>query len=191
MHIETALLQQCRKNDRKAHNELYRKCYGFMMAICLRYTSNREDAQHSLNNAFLKIVTNLDKYKAEVPFGSWVSRITVNAIIDEFRRDKKRRENMSGVDFAEVRSAHPVNYNEASLAMDAIELEEMIQKLPEMSRKVFNLYAIDGFTHKEIAEMLGMSDGTSKWHVSFARSFLKDLISRKMEKMITTHVEHE
>ena len=157
-----------------------------MMAICLRYHSNREDAQLSLNNAFLKIVTNLDKYREDVPFGSWISRITVNSVIDEFRRDKKRRENMSGVDFDDVKSAHPVDFNEASQNMDAVELEEMIQKLPAMSRTVFNLYAIEGYTHKEIGEKLGMSDGTSKWHVSFARKSLQEMISKSMKKFMTT-----
>ncbi|GAB5539776.1 MAG: RNA polymerase sigma factor [Salibacteraceae bacterium] len=186
MNIEPELLKQCRKNDRKAHNALYKKCFGYLMAICLRYTNNREDAESLLNLAFLKIVSNLDKYKPEVPFGSWINRITVNTIIDQFRRDKKRRENMTNADFQEVDvNAVGVDFNKASEELDAQELETMIQKLPDRSRKVFNLYAIDGYTHKEIGEMLGISDGTSKWHVSFARKTLQGMIKEMMKKMMT------
>lgn len=185
MHVKPDLLVRCRKNDRKSHNELYRHCYGFIMSICLRYTSNREDAEALLNQSFLKIITNLDKYKEDIPFGSWVNRVTVNTIIDEFRRDKKRREHMQETDFQEAAVVHPVDFNQASQELDAEELEKMIQQLPDTSRKVFNLYAIEGFTHKEIGEMLGMSDGTSKWHVSFARKSLQEMIVKTMKKMMT------
>ena len=185
MHVKPDLLERCRKNDRKSHNELYRHCYGFIMSICLRYTSNKEDAEALLNLSFLKIITNLDKYKQDIPFGSWVNRITVNSIIDEFRRDKKRREHMSNIDFQEVNTTHPVDYNQAAQELEAEELEKMIQQLPEMSRKVFNLYAIEGFTHKEIGEMLGMSDGTSKWHVSYARKALQEMIHKTMKQMMS------
>jgi len=185
MQVDPELLARCRKNDRKAHNELYRHCFGFLMAICLRYSSNRDDAEALLNQAFLKIITNLDKFRAEVPFGSWVSRITVNTIIDEFRRDKKRREHLTSVDFQESKGGHPINFNEAAQHLDAEELEKMIQQLPDMSRKVFNLYAIDGYTHKEIGEMLNISDGTSKWHVSFARKSLQEMIKGAMKKIMT------
>lgn len=185
MQIDPKLLASCRKNDRKAHNELYRHCFGFIMAICLRYSSNREDAEALLNVAFLKIITHLNKYNEDVPFGSWVSRITVNTIIDEFRRDKKRREHMSSVDFQEAQYSHPVDFNEAAQELDAQELEKMIQRLPDMSRKVFNLYAIEGYTHKEIGEMLAISDGTSKWHVSFARKSLQEMIKKTVKRMMT------
>lgn len=185
MQIKPELLAKCRKNDRKAHNELYRLCFGFLMSICLRYASNREDAESFLNQSFLKIIYNLDKYKEEIPFGSWVNRITVNTIIDEFRKDKKRREAMTNVNFQEVRSSsHPIDFNEASQEFDAEELLTMIQELPNMSRKVFNLYAIDGYSHKEIGHMLGISDGTSKWHVSFARKSLQNMIREAMKRMM-------
>lgn len=186
MYVEPDLLAKCKKNNRKAHNELYHKCFGFMMAISLRYCNNREDAEAFVNQSFLKVVSNLEKYKEDVPFGSWVSRITVNTIIDQFRRDKKHRENMSSIDMEDVRSSvAPVDFNKAAQELDAEELEQMIATLPYMSKKVFNLYAIDGYTHKEIGEMLGMSDGTSKWHVSFARKSLQKLVKKSMESLKT------
>lgn len=186
MHIDSELLAKCRKNNRKAHNELYQKCFGYMMAISLRYCHNREDAESLVNQSFLKVVTNLDKYNEDIPFSSWLSRVTVNTIIDQFRRDKKHRENMSTMDMDEVQlGAASVDFNKAAQELDAEELEKMIQTLPDMSRKVFNLYAIDGYTHKEIGEMLGMSDGTSKWHVSFARKSLQKLVRKSMETLNT------
>ena len=115
------------------------------------------------------------------------AKFMVNTIIDEFRRDKKRRENMSGAELIEDRATGRVDYNEAAQNLEAEELEMMIQKLPDMSRKVFNLYAIEGYTHKEIGEMLGISDGTSKWHVSFARKSLQEMIKSAMKKMMSCH----
>jgi RNA polymerase sigma factor (sigma-70 family) len=155
------------------------------MAVCLRYCSNREDAEALLNQGFFKIITNLEKYHSEVPFGSWIARIMVNTIIDEFRRDKKRRENMSPADISEIRHFEEVDLNEAAKELDAEALRKMIQRLPDMSRKVFNLYAIEGYSHKEIGEMLNMSDGTSKWHVSFARKSLQEMLKKAMGKMLS------
>ncbi len=182
MQPDADLLLRCRKNNRKAQNELYRFCYGYLMAICLRYCNQREDAEALLNLGFLKLVTNLDKYKESVPFKSWMSRIMINAIIDEFRKDQKRRDAMTGIDIDEVQNLDQVDFNEAAQQLEAEELERMIQRLPDMSRKVFNLYAIDGFTHKEIGEMLNISNGTSKWHVSFARKSLQEMMKKAMSR---------
>ncbi len=185
MQADSDLLARCRKNDRKAHNELYRQCFGYLLAICRRYCNNKEDAESLLNQGFLKIITHLDKYKEDVPFGSWIGRIMVNTIIDEFRRDKKRRENMSGLEIDEIQSMSNIDFNEAEQNLDAEALERLIQQLPETSKKVFNLYAIDGYTHKEIGEMLNISDGTSKWHVSYARKSLQEMLKKTMQKMMT------
>lgn len=185
MQADSELLARCRENDRKAHNELYRQCFGYLLAICRRYSNNREDAESLLNQGFLKIIIHLDKYREEVPFGSWIGRIMVNTIIDEFRKDKKRRENMSGLEIDEVHSTSNVDFNEAAKHLDTEALELLIQKLPETSKKVFNLYAIDGYTHKEIGEMLNMSDGTSKWHVSYARKSLQEMLKKTMQKMMS------
>lgn len=177
MKITSDLLKQCQKNDRKAQNELYRQCFSFLMGISLRYAKDREEAKALVNFGFFKIVTNLEKYSEEIVFEVWVRRIMINCIIDEYRKDRKRREHQQTTDFSEAASfLHPVDFNQAAKEIDAEQLEIMIRKLPAMSQKVFNLYAIDGYSHKEIAEMLGISDGTSKWHVSFARKSLQQML---------------
>lgn len=179
------LLQKCCKNDRKAHNELYRLCHNYLFAICLRYCQNKEDAAALLNQGFLKIIINLEKYREEVPFNSWIGRVMVNTIIDEYRKDKNRRNNMSGIDLDDVPMSEHVDFNEASENLDTTALQAMIQDLPNMSRTVFNLYAIEGYSHKEIADMLGISDGTSKWHVSFARKTLQEKLKNWSQKLMS------
>ena len=92
---------------------------------------------------------------------------------------------MSGLEIDEVHSMSNIDFNEAAQNLDAEALERLIQQLPETSKKVFNLYAIDGYTHKEIGAMLNMSDGTSKWHVSYARKSLQEMLKKTMQKMMT------
>ena len=183
MLVNQTLINECLKNNRKAQFELYQICYGVLMSICYRYRANKEDAEELLNQGFLKVLLNLDKYNVKVPFEAWIRRIMVNTIIDEFRKSKKEKEHLNYADFQEETYLdNRVDFNLADLNFEAEELLNMLNKLPEMSRKVFNLYAIDGYAHKEIAEMLTISVGTSKWHVSFARAELKKMINNKRIK---------
>lgn len=116
-----------------------------------------------------------------MPFGLWVRRITINTIIDEFRKKKLVYEQTELVDFDDPENeADRTVLNNYVQKMDAAQIQAMIDTLPETSRRVFNLFAIDGFSHKEIAAMAGISEGTSKWHVNFARTKLKELISIKL-----------
>jgi RNA polymerase sigma factor (sigma-70 family) len=177
------LIEKCRENDRKAQFELYKTLYGSLMSICCRYKKNKEDAEEILNIGFLKILSNLEKYKSETSFNAWCKRIVVNTIIDEYRKDKKNLENLELTDFSDAKNnLHQVNWNEIEDVFSAEEVEQMLQILPEMSKKVFNLFAIDGYSHKEIADLFGISEGTSKWHVSFAREKLKLVLAQKLEQ---------
>lgn len=178
MLVDKSLLESCQNNDRRAQFELYRKCYGILMSICLRYEKNSQDAEELLNMGFLKIVTKLDKYNTEVPFEAWMRRIMINTIIDEFRKNKKAKAAIEYTDFNGVHENHSVSYNEADMLFDAEELETMIRLLPPVTQKVFNLHVLDGFSHKEVADQLDMSVGTSKWHVSNARKILRGLVEK-------------
>lgn len=132
-----------------------------------------------LNVGFLKVLDNLDRYSPDVPFEAWIRRIMINVLIDDFRKNRKVRELIEYTDFSENHIKEtPVDYNEAEKQFNAEQLEGFIQALPSMSRKVFNLFAIDGYTHKEIAELLAISEGTSKWHVSYARKKLQEMMLR-------------
>lgn len=179
--IDTQLLKACKRKDRMAQHQLYKRCFGFLMSVCVRYKDDRDEARAILNMGFLKILTNLDKYKSSVPFEAWSRRIMINTIIDEFRKNRKERETIEYSNFEQVEEYNThIDFNTADRQFDAEELEMMIKTLPEMSQKVFNMFAIDGYSHKEISNMLGMSTGTSKWHVSSARKALKLMIKEKL-----------
>ena len=130
------------------------------MGICLRYEKNKDDAAALLNLAFFKILTRLDQYKDNVPFEAWAKRVTINTLIDEFRK-KNKDQHQFVESFDHSLPLSFMDFNEADQRFDAEDLERMIRDLPEMSQKVFNLYIIDGYNHKEIGEMLHISEGTS------------------------------
>ena len=180
MNVDTELIKSCLKRDKKAQFLLYKKCYGFLMGICLRYYNNQDDAKAALNSGFLKVLIKLDKYKPEIPFGLWIRRIMINTIIDEFRKNKNLTATMEYRDVGDHEMVDNMDYNEVDKKITAEQLESFIHQLPKVTAQVFNLYAIDGYNHKEIGNMMGMSDGTSKWHVSSARQKLKEMINEHL-----------
>ncbi|MCH2083434.1 MAG: RNA polymerase sigma factor [Saprospiraceae bacterium] len=181
MQIDPQLIKDCKKGDRKAQYNLYRLCYPMLMGVCLRYHKQESDAVAVLNEGFLKILTKLDQFRSEVPFQAWIKRVMINTLIDDYRKNRKVKELIEYTDFQDYQlTESQIDWNEADKQFDAEQLERFIQKLPSMSQKVFNLFAIDGYTHKEIGEMLGISDGTSKWHLSSARKKLAEWLKRAM-----------
>lgn len=177
MQISTQLIQDCRAGKRDAQFKLYRACFSGLMAVCLRYKKDKDEAAAILNTGFMKILTKLDTYSLDVPFVAWTKRIMINTIIDEFRKSRKVRELMEYTDFSETDTFDDaVNWNEAEDKFDLEALMMMVRCLPPVTQNVFNLYAIDGYNHREIGEMLGMSQGTSKWHLSSARKKLQEMI---------------
>lgn len=166
------LIHGCRRNDRVAQKCLYERFYGRMMGIAMRYTANEDEAVDILNAAFLKVFSGLDKYESQGNLAGWIARVVFNAAIDQVRRNTRYRK-MTVFDALPVE--RPVN----SQALDGLQMEDLyrlIQKLPPASRSVFCLYALDGYKHQEIGTLLGISEGTSKWHLSEARRELQRLI---------------
>ncbi len=182
MNLDPQLLTAAQEGDRKAQYALYRVCFPILMAVCMRYKRDQSEAASALNVGYLKIIQNLDRYKRdEVPFEAWIRRIMINTIIDEFRKDKKWREMTVFAEKIEsVYTNEPIQWNEAEQKMSVQYLEALLKKLPPMTQQVFNLFAIDGYSHKEIGVMLDMSEGTSKWHVSTARSQLQTWIKTEV-----------
>jgi RNA polymerase sigma-70 factor (ECF subfamily) len=182
MEVEPSLLKRCIDNNCRAQLELYKLCYPTLLSVCLRYESNKEDAEFLLNNGFMKILTNLKSFAHDKPFEAWIRRIMINAIIDNFRKYGKHK---NVLDFKDITGDGTENkwidHNAADMAYQAEELLNMVKSLPTESRRVFNLYAIDGYSHKEIGLMLGISDGTSKWHLSFARKKLREMLVKARE----------
>ncbi|MCG8574566.1 MAG: RNA polymerase sigma factor [Flavobacteriales bacterium] len=175
--IDDKIIDACKKNDRRAQEKLYEWVYVKLMPTCMRYHKNEEDARAILNLGFVKICKNLDKLKENTPFEAWVRRIVMNTIIDEFRKNKNYMQLVDSKETdreLEIQGLSVDNSVWSKLEMDV--LMGLLKRLPDVSRKVFNLYVIDGYTHKEIGEMLEISDGTSKWHLSNARKLLREMV---------------
>ena len=149
------------------------------MGICLRYKRDRDEAASTMNQGFLKICTSLEKWReADVPFEAWVRRVMINTVIDEFRRNKNEREFVRTIDPADLPAVEKnVSWNDAENWFSGENILEMIRKLPPVSQKVFNLFVHDGFSHEEIGQFLGITEGTSKWHLNAARTRLKEMLS--------------
>lgn len=168
------LIKGCRKNDRKAQERLFKMSYPLALTVCRRYTRDLEEAQSVVNEGMLKVFRELDQYSPELSFGGWVRRIMVNTSIDHFRRNKRHLDRYSELDY-EV----PLNHFEEDI-LDKISAEEiltLVRELPPAYQMVFSLYAVEGYTHREIAEKLGISEGTSKSNYSKARAKMQKAIA--------------
>ena len=167
------LIQGCLKNDRRAQEELYKRYYPAMMSLCLRYVRERNDAVEILNDAWLKVFKQLARYDAtKGTLYTWMRTIVINTALDALRKQKIiRQREVQGMGEEE-----PGIDNDAISKLSGDELLGLISQLPVTTRLVFNLYSIDGFSHREIADMLGISEGTSRWHLSDGRRQLKLII---------------
>jgi len=168
------LIKGCARQDRASQKMLYKALYGYAMAICLRYAANRYEAAEILNTGFFKALTNINKYDASRPFKAWLGRIITNTAIDHYRANLK----VAYTD--ELDTAEHVAADEHIMAkLNYDELLALVQSLPQAYRTVFNLFAIDGYGHEEIAEMLGINEGTSKSNLHKARQKLQKMIAEQ------------
>ncbi len=162
------LRRGCLKGDRRAQQALYRRYYGKLLGIPMRYTSNREEANALLNQAFFQIFKSLENYKEAGSFSGWMSTITFRVTMDHLRMEQRYRERYS----LETAEARPV-YNHAESKLQAEDIFRHIQRLPDYLRAVFSLYVIDGYKHEEIAAMIGITVSASKWRLAKARELLQ------------------
>lgn len=177
MDITPEIIRACKSDDRKAINTLYEYCFRFLMPVCFRYNSNEEDARASLNQGFMKILKGLDKVEDDINFAGWSKRIMVNSLIDEYRKQKRYDEKISRSDSERELDYHSTGVsNDAESNMGYRNIMMLLNEIPETTSLVFKMYVIEGYAHKEIAEQLEMSEGTSKWHLSTARKMLRELL---------------
>lgn len=165
------LIGGCIRKDRGSQKMLYKTFYGFSMGICLRYANNRDEAAEVMNQGFFKVFTRIDTYDTTRPFKAWLGKIMTNVSIDYYRANLKMAY-ADDLDKAE-------NITDGELPDRKLNYEDllaMVQRLPNAYRTVFNLYAIEGYTHEEIGEMLDISSGTSKSNLHKARQKLKQMI---------------
>ena len=174
---ESDLINGCLKDDRRMQEELYRRFSPRMYAVCLRYAGNAEEAQDILQEGFIKVFKKLDSFRNEGSFEGWIRRIFVNTAIEHFRRKKylmpvtEREENTIEGKYLSVLD---------NLA--AADIMALVQELSPGYRTVFNMYVVEGYSHKEIGDILGISEGTSKSQLSRAKVILQDMVKKYIDK---------
>ena len=171
MHInysESELVQGCLKQKPEMQRALYQKYARTMFGICIRYSKDKMAAEDVLQLGFMKVFDNLNGFKGGSLEG-WMKRIFVRESIDQFRKKQKSVFNFS----VEPEDYHAIELDDIIGQLSTDEILEMISELPEGCRLVFNLYAVEGYNHREISEILGISDGTSKSQYSRAKELLK------------------
>ena len=177
-HILDDIVKKCVKGDRKAQEELYKCFYSTMMGVCYRYSNNAEDAKDLLQDGFVKVFNNLKKYNFNGSLEGWIRRIMVNTAIDHFRKNKNvfmiDDEDGFVLENSKVESANTI-YSQFGVE----DIMEAIQALTPAYKAVFNLNVIEGFPHKEIAEKLNISEGTSKSNLAKAKMKLRTLLEQK------------
>lgn len=183
---ERRLVKECLRNNAAAQKELYDRYAHTMLGICYRYTKSVKDAEDILQDGFVKVFTSLSQYKFEGELGAWIRRIMVNTSLNFLKKNSRYRSEMV---FAEQPPLHPVADDNPVINMQAKELAELIRQLPQGYQTIFNLHAVEGYSHVEIGEMLGISDGTSRSQYARARGLLINWIEKKTEQNLNKPYE--
>lgn len=173
------LLKQCKKGRRKAQQALYENYYGRYYSLCNRYMRDEYTTQAVVNEGFFRVFTNLKSLKEDHLFEGWMKRIFINTCLEELKKSKK---NLTDDLPDETTFSAPKLENEALANLAADELLELVKQLPNQMRTVFNLYVVDGFNHREISAQLCISEGTSKFHLSHARSALQKAVLQQSQE---------
>lgn len=171
------LINYCKQGDRKAQAQLYRRYASILFGICLKYSRNKTEAEDNLHDSFMTIYDKIEQYSGKGSFEGWIKRITVNTTLQKYRKEEHLNIVTENIEKeAEVDNAY------ADINLQT--LLQYIQELPNKYRLTFNMYVLDGYSHKEISEKLGTSTGTSKSNLARARMILKEKIENKQNKAI-------
>jgi RNA polymerase sigma-70 factor (ECF subfamily) len=168
MKLKASLIEACKNNTRTAQSEVYRLCYSEAIKVAMRYTRNNDEALEVINSSFLKAFMHINDFKGDESniFG-WLKRIIINKALDHLRSNEKYSRNVDiELAIAEVSEDDFSSHYETIISL--------IQKLPSRTATVFNLFAIEGYSHKEIAEMLNITESNSKYHLHAARKSLQE-----------------
>jgi RNA polymerase sigma factor (sigma-70 family) len=168
------LVKECLKGKPAAQKELYELFAGPMLGVCYRYTKSMADAEDVLQEGFVKVFTQLHQYKFEGEFGGWVRRIMVRTAINFLKRNSRYQNDLSFTDD----HLHIVSTDQPEVQLQAKELANLIRQLPSGYQTIFNLHAIEGFTHVEIGQLMGIHEGTSRSQYARARGLLINWIEK-------------
>jgi RNA polymerase sigma-70 factor (ECF subfamily) len=177
MNSESDLIEGCIRGDRKMQHELYERFAPKMYGVCLRYAANAEEAEDILQEGFIKVFRKIGSYRGEGSFEGWIRRIFVNTAIEQFRK-KTYLQPITEQEESTIEG----KYISVLDNLGEKDIIKLIQQLSPGYRTVFNMYVIEGFTHKQIAEALNISEGTSKSQLSRAKLILQDLVKKYLDK---------
>jgi RNA polymerase sigma-70 factor (ECF subfamily) len=175
MDLTSTIKKSC-KRDLKAQKEIYDLFAAKLFSVCLKYSRNYQEAQDNLQDSFIKIFDNVDKFKFKGSFEGWCKRITINTALARYRKHDVYEL------FNEDQLAEQEDVIEENEDISLQFLLEIVQQLPNRYRLVFNLYVLDGYSHKEIAEILDISEGTSKSNLARGRKILKDKVQKATDE---------
>lgn len=166
------ILQGCREKNPTAQKQLFEAYYSFGINICMRYADNREEAEEMFDDGFLRILNKIEYYNSEKPFDAWFRTVMIHSAIDHFRQHK------STLVFTDIGEAYQLGQDPELLSrLSAEEILAVVQKLTPAYRAAFSLHVIDGYSHLEIAQMLGITEGTSRSNLAKARIKLQELLN--------------
>jgi RNA polymerase sigma-70 factor, ECF subfamily len=179
MTPDEELAKGCRQGDPKAQKQLFDRFSGKMLGVCARYADSIEEAEDVLQESFIKIFNRIDSYKGEGSLEGWIRRVMVNTSLDQLRKNKA----FSNTVHLDMINSEPTSEDYTIEELSAKDLLKLMKTMPRGFRTVFNLYAIEGFNHKEIAAQLGITESTSKSQYSRAKMYFQKLITNT-EKLV-------
>ena len=177
------LVKECLRGRPEAQKQLYEHFAEGMLGVCYRYTKSKTDAEDVLQDGFVKVFRNLHQFKFEGELGGWIRRIMVNTALNYLKQNKKYQADLSYMDT----SLHPVSDENPEVIMNAKDLAELVRQLPTGYQTIFNLHAVEGFTHVEIGNMLGINEGTSRSQYSRARALLIEWLKSQQQAIKKTN----
>lgn len=177
-YTEQDIVTGCKNGDRQTQEYVYKAYYGRFLKVCARYAKDMHDAEQLLNDGFLKIFSRVGDFKNKGSFEGWMNKVMVNVCLDYLKSSYMKSSMKMQVNTAFVEGSVISVSNDALNKLEFKELVQMIQKLPVITRTVFNLYVFEQNNHKQIALMLDMSEGTSHWHLHQARKQLQEMIKK-------------
>ena len=172
------LIKACRNGERAAQKRLYDAYAPQMMGVCYRYAQSLQEAEDMLQDAFIRVFSNLDQFRSEGEPGAWIRRIVVNCAINAIRKQKMQISSWDN----QPEELHPITDTDPEIKFDAKELADLIQKLPDGYRIVFNLHAVEGYTHEEIGKVLGIKPASSRSQYLRARALLAKQVNLLQQK---------
>jgi RNA polymerase sigma-70 factor (ECF subfamily) len=187
MMSDPQIIELCARHNKKAQQELYDKYSRLLLGVCMRYASDKAEAEDILQDSFLKIFYNIQDYLGSGSFIGWLRKVTVNTAITHYHKNLKYRYSVEIEEYESVETG-VTSFEEDFYTSD--ELFRVLNELPTGYRMVFNLYAVEGYKHKEIAEMLGIDTNTSKSQYSRAKAAIRDKLE-KLGKLKSSYSDRE